>query len=160
MYVLTFSRLLLDGCPLIAVHKARYYKREDGLALGPGPFVAALEYAASMTAEMVGKPQASFFTEALTDMGVPPQNTLMIGDVSQFVDPLFHLPVHLLFLSPLTLCLPFYFLLPLFLPHFLFSFVHSCISSFLLTFFSSLPPSFPSFLPYFLPSKFPHSPLL
>ena len=29
------SRLLIDGAPLIAIHKARYYKRKDGLALGP-----------------------------------------------------------------------------------------------------------------------------
>lgn len=72
---------MLDGCPLIAVHKARYYKREDGLALACGPFVAALEYAASTTAEVIGKPQASFFNEALTDMAILPQNTLMIGDV-------------------------------------------------------------------------------
>lgn len=38
-------RLLLNGAQLIAIHKGRYYKRKDGLALGPGPFVEALEYA-------------------------------------------------------------------------------------------------------------------
>lgn len=30
---------------LVAVHKGRYYKRGDGLALGPGPFVSALQFA-------------------------------------------------------------------------------------------------------------------
>ena len=30
---------------LIGIHKGRYYQRKDGLALGPGPFVSALEYA-------------------------------------------------------------------------------------------------------------------
>lgn len=29
---------------LIGIHKGRYYERKDGLALGPGPFVEALEY--------------------------------------------------------------------------------------------------------------------
>ena len=74
-------RLLLNGCPLIAVHKARYFKREDGLALGPGPFAAALEYAADTTSTIVGKPERSFFQEALADMGVQAENAVMIGDV-------------------------------------------------------------------------------
>ncbi|PIO52609.1 hypothetical protein TELCIR_26083, partial [Teladorsagia circumcincta] len=34
-----------EGAQLVAIHKGRYYRRADGLALGPGPFVAALEYA-------------------------------------------------------------------------------------------------------------------
>ena len=29
-------RLLMNGVPLIAIHKARYYKNKDGLCLGPG----------------------------------------------------------------------------------------------------------------------------
>ena len=29
-------RILLDGGQLIAIHKARYYKKKDGLNLGPG----------------------------------------------------------------------------------------------------------------------------
>ena len=66
---------------MIAIHKARYFKREDGLALGPGPFATALEYAASTTATIVGKPERSFFQEALADMGIKPENALMIGDV-------------------------------------------------------------------------------
>lgn len=32
------------GASLIAIHKGKYYKRKDGLAMGPGPFVAAIEY--------------------------------------------------------------------------------------------------------------------
>ena len=74
--------MLLDGSPLIAIHKARYYKRGDGLALGPGPFATALEYAASTTATIVGKPEPSFFQEALKDMEVEPENAILIGDVS------------------------------------------------------------------------------
>lgn len=41
-------RLLLDGAKLIAIHKGRYFKQKDGLSLGPGPFIEALEYAAGV----------------------------------------------------------------------------------------------------------------
>lgn len=55
--------MILDGAPLIAIHKARYYKRKDGLALGPGPFVTGLEYATDCQATVVGKPEKTFFTQ-------------------------------------------------------------------------------------------------
>ncbi|XP_017713309.1 PREDICTED: haloacid dehalogenase-like hydrolase domain-containing protein 2 isoform X2 [Rhinopithecus bieti] len=73
-------RLLLDGAPLIAIHKARYYKRKDGLALGPGPFVTALEYATDTKATIVGKPEKTFFLEALRGTGCEPEEAVMIGD--------------------------------------------------------------------------------
>ena len=71
----------MKGCPLIAVHKARYYKRSDGLALGPGPFIEALEYASGRTADIVGKPEPSFFQSALDLLGASAEETVMIGDV-------------------------------------------------------------------------------
>ena len=77
------SRLLLEGYPLIAIHKVRYYKRGDGLALGPGPFVTALEFASDVKAEVVGKPQPSFFQQALEEIGCDAHSAVMIGDVSQ-----------------------------------------------------------------------------
>ena len=55
--------MILDGAPLIAIHKARYHKRKDGLALGPGPFVTGLEYATDCKATVVGKPENTFFTQ-------------------------------------------------------------------------------------------------
>lgn len=81
-HCLCLCRLLLDGAPLIAIHKARYYKRKDGLALGPGPFVTALEYATDTKATVVGKPEKTFFLEALRGTGCEPEETVMIGDVS------------------------------------------------------------------------------
>ncbi|XP_045102925.1 haloacid dehalogenase-like hydrolase domain-containing protein 2 isoform X2 [Portunus trituberculatus] len=74
------KRLLLDGAPLIAIHKARYYKRGDGLALGPGAFVSGLEYSSGCKAEVVGKPEAAFFHSALQDLGCTPDQAVMIGD--------------------------------------------------------------------------------
>lgn len=76
----TAFRLLLDGASLVAVHKGRYYKRKDGMAIGPGPFVACLEHATSTQAQVVGKPEAAFFAEALEALNVTPQQAIMIGD--------------------------------------------------------------------------------
>uniref|UniRef100_A0A3P9KIH7 Haloacid dehalogenase-like hydrolase domain-containing protein 2 n=1 Tax=Oryzias latipes TaxID=8090 RepID=A0A3P9KIH7_ORYLA len=73
-------RMILDGAPLIAIHKARYYKRKDGLALGPGPFVTGLEYATDRKASVVGKPEKTFFMQALSDLGCSPSEAVMIGD--------------------------------------------------------------------------------
>lgn len=75
----------MNGCPLVAVHKARYYKRSDGLALGPGPFIEALEYASGVKADVIGKPEQSFFKAALNVLGVKAEETAMIGDVCHAV---------------------------------------------------------------------------
>ena len=72
----------MDGARLIAIHKSRYYKTLDGMSLGPGPFVAALETASGVSAETVGKPDPAFFKSALTDMSCTAEETVMIGDVS------------------------------------------------------------------------------
>ncbi len=73
-------RMVLEGAPLIAIHKARYFKKKDGMALGPGPFVTALEYATDRQAQVVGKPQASFFLEAMSEFNCKPEECVMIGD--------------------------------------------------------------------------------
>ncbi|MFT7815307.1 Haloacid dehalogenase-like hydrolase domain-containing protein 2-like [Arapaima gigas] len=73
-------RLLLEGAPLIAIHKARYYKSKEGLALGPGPFVTGLEYATDTHATVVGKPEKTFFLEALQEVDCQPEEAVMIGD--------------------------------------------------------------------------------
>ncbi|KAI0699465.1 HAD-like domain-containing protein [Cytidiella melzeri] len=67
----TAFRVLLDHKPLIATHRAKYIRSSssssnDTLSLGPGPFVAALENAAGVKAEAVGKPSRAFF-EAVID---------------------------------------------------------------------------------------------
>ncbi|XP_075302404.1 haloacid dehalogenase-like hydrolase domain-containing protein 2 [Opisthocomus hoazin] len=72
--------LILDGVPLIAIHKARYFKKNDGLALGCGPFVAGLEYTTDTKATVVGKPEKTFFLEALQGTGCDPEEAVMIGD--------------------------------------------------------------------------------
>ncbi|RLN61511.1 hypothetical protein BBJ29_007300 [Phytophthora kernoviae] len=47
-------RALLDGGSLIALHEPRYFAAKDGLYLGPGPFVKALEFSGGVEAIIIG----------------------------------------------------------------------------------------------------------
>lgn len=72
--------MIIDGARLVALHKNRYCRREGRLALDLGPFVAALEYAAEVEAEVVGKPSPAFFRLGLASLGVEPVAAVMVGD--------------------------------------------------------------------------------
>jgi HAD superfamily hydrolase (TIGR01458 family) len=72
--------LLLVGAPLLAIASNRYFKDFDGLSLDAGPFIAALEYAAQVEANVFGKPAPAFFDAVLADLGAAPDETVMIGD--------------------------------------------------------------------------------
>ena len=76
----TAAQVLLRGCPLIAIHKARYFMTQNGLSLGPGAFVSALEFAATCEAVVVGKPQASFFREAARELHCGTEECVVVGD--------------------------------------------------------------------------------
>ena len=54
-----------------------------------GPFVAALEYATDVKAEIVGKPDKAFFVEAMKSFSCEPHETIMIGDVSFYIQKCF-----------------------------------------------------------------------
>lgn len=79
-----FNAIVDDGAELVAIHKARYFaSSSDGqLSMGPGGFVAALEYAADTKAQLVGKPMRAFYELALRDLGLldSPQSVAMVGD--------------------------------------------------------------------------------
>jgi ribonucleotide monophosphatase NagD (HAD superfamily) len=47
-----------------------------------GGFVTALEYSAGIQAEVVGKPESTFFLSAVAELDVLPEQCVMIGDVS------------------------------------------------------------------------------
>lgn len=68
---------------LIAIHEGKYYKRKDGLALGPGCFVKGLEYAAGTKSILIGKPNEYFFKSALMGTQISVEDCVMIGDVSR-----------------------------------------------------------------------------
>jgi len=72
--------MLRGGARLVALHKNRYCKRGDDLALDLGPFVAALEYAAGVEADVVGKPSPAFFAMALASLGLAAGDVVMVGD--------------------------------------------------------------------------------
>ncbi|CAN7980497.1 unnamed protein product [Ixodes pacificus] len=73
-------RLVSKGASLIAIHKGRYYRTHSGLSLGPGPFVAALEYATDVKTKVVGKPEKGFFQSVLKLLDTRPEDAVMIGD--------------------------------------------------------------------------------
>lgn len=73
-------KALVDGARLVALHKGRYYQGENGLILDIGAFVAGLEYASGVMATVIGKPSAPFFHAAAADMGLKPDETVMVGD--------------------------------------------------------------------------------
>ncbi|NMB79173.1 MAG: TIGR01458 family HAD-type hydrolase [Methanomicrobiales archaeon] len=76
----TAFRDLMNGAELIALEKDRYWMAPEGLSLSAGPFIAALEYATGKTAVIMGKPSKAFFELALQDMGLRPDQVIMIGD--------------------------------------------------------------------------------
>jgi len=73
-------RHLMDGAEIIALHKGRYYKVDDGLQLDAGGFVKALEYTTGKQAHVVGKPNKAFFQYALDDLNLGPGDVVMLGD--------------------------------------------------------------------------------
>ncbi|MFA9440618.1 TIGR01458 family HAD-type hydrolase [Uliginosibacterium sp. sgz301328] len=76
----TAFRLLASGLPLIAMARNRYFRETDGLTLDMGAYVAGLEFAAGVTATVVGKPAQAYFEAALSSLGVAPHEAVMIGD--------------------------------------------------------------------------------
>jgi HAD superfamily hydrolase (TIGR01458 family) len=73
-------RVLLQGAPLVAVARNRFFREADGLSIDMGAFVAALEYAAETEAVIVGKPSPAFYRTAVDALGLAPGDVLMVGD--------------------------------------------------------------------------------
>jgi len=74
---------LLMGEPrpaLIALGMSRYAQGSEGLVLDVAPFIKALEHASGCTAVVMGKPANEFFDAAVRRLGVPPGQTVMVGD--------------------------------------------------------------------------------
>jgi HAD superfamily hydrolase (TIGR01458 family) len=75
---------LVDGASLIALSRDRYWWNNGRLTLDAGPFVAALEYATSREAVLVGKPSPDFFQAAASELGT----TAVKGQVAMIGDDL------------------------------------------------------------------------
>jgi phospholysine phosphohistidine inorganic pyrophosphate phosphatase len=75
-------RMLMSEPPpaLVALGMTRYWLAEDGLRLDAGPYVSALQYASGRSPVVLGKPAALFYQAALQELGMPANQTYMIGD--------------------------------------------------------------------------------
>jgi HAD superfamily hydrolase (TIGR01458 family) len=73
-------RRLVDGVPLVAMQRNRWWPTVDGPSLDAGAFVAGLEYAAGIEAPVVGKPAPGIFEVACELAGAPPGEAAMVGD--------------------------------------------------------------------------------
>ena len=76
-----FRLLMSDAAPpLVALGLTRYWRADDGLRLDAGAFVRALEYATGRTAVVLGKPDPAFYGTAVGDLGLAPDQVVMVGD--------------------------------------------------------------------------------
>lgn len=71
---------VMNGAEIVALHKGRYWQEPSGLMLDIGAFVTGLEYATGKAAALVGKPSPAMYYAALTDLGLEPEDVVMIGD--------------------------------------------------------------------------------
>ncbi len=71
---------LVAGARLIAMHRNRFWQKATGLHVDIGAFVAGLEYAAGVEAEITGKPTPAFFRLAADELGLSCSRVAVIGD--------------------------------------------------------------------------------
>ena len=71
---------VLGGARLVAMSRTLYWRTETGLQLDTGSFLAGLEQAAAVKAEVTGKPAAAFFATALAAVGAQASEAVMVGD--------------------------------------------------------------------------------
>jgi HAD superfamily hydrolase (TIGR01458 family) len=68
------------GARLVCLHRNRWWQTSRGPMLDAGAFVAGLEYAAGVEAEVVGKPSRAYFEAALAELGASADEAVMVGD--------------------------------------------------------------------------------
>ena len=73
-------QLCQQGAPLLGIGYNRYFKLHKQLLLDAGPFIKAIEFAASTEAIILGKPSRDFFLQVLASTNLQADKVLMIGD--------------------------------------------------------------------------------
>jgi HAD superfamily hydrolase (TIGR01458 family) len=71
---------LMSGAQLIAMHMNKYWQTEQGIQMDIGAFVAGLEFVSGKQANVIGKPSQRFFHLATGDLGLQPEEVLIVGD--------------------------------------------------------------------------------
>lgn len=74
------AELMLDGVPVVAMHRALAWQAEDGLRVDTGAYLAGLEELTGQTVVTVGKPSMRGFLVAADLMGTEPDNMVVVGD--------------------------------------------------------------------------------
>jgi HAD superfamily hydrolase (TIGR01458 family) len=73
-------RAIRAGAELVALQRGRYFRRDDGDHVDTGAVVAGLEYAAGVTARVLGKPSVDFFALAAKSLGAAIADCYVVGD--------------------------------------------------------------------------------
>jgi HAD superfamily hydrolase (TIGR01458 family) len=68
------------GADLYCLHRNRWWETSRGPLLDSGAFVAGLEYAAQVTATVLGKPSPAYFGAALEALDADPDQAWIVGD--------------------------------------------------------------------------------
>ncbi len=72
--------LVRQGALFIGTNPDRTFPTPEGLVPGAGALIAALEAATDAQAHIVGKPAPLLFQLAMAQLGVSPEETLVVGD--------------------------------------------------------------------------------
>jgi 4-nitrophenyl phosphatase len=73
-------RAVADGARLVATNADARYPTAMGFLPGAGSIVAALATATGVTPEVIGKPEPAMFTAILEASGIPPGESVVVGD--------------------------------------------------------------------------------
>jgi HAD superfamily hydrolase (TIGR01458 family) len=73
-------RSLMDGAALVGMHRNLYWRTARGWELDGGAYIAGLEAAAGVTAEICGKPAPAYFASVLAELRLTPERAAMVGD--------------------------------------------------------------------------------
>ncbi|WP_168701725.1 HAD-IIA family hydrolase [Gordonia paraffinivorans] len=72
--------LLLDGIPVIAMHRSMTWSTAGGLSIDTGVYLEGLEKASGRKIKAIGKPSPLGFRAATDLLGLEPNQVVMVGD--------------------------------------------------------------------------------
>ena len=73
-------RRIVAGATFVVMHRNLTWRVSDGLALDSGAFVLGIEAASGVSPTVVGKPSPAFFAAARSELSVPADRAVMVGD--------------------------------------------------------------------------------